>query len=240
MSRSEWELNGDSIRFSETGVLLDGQHRLAAIIKSGVSIETLVVTGLPDSVFDVIDVGARRSAGDVLDIRGYKNYNTVAAAAKMYFVWEAHGNPFHGTAPSSRPTIRQIEHVVDENPGLKEAVKLATASRWAKKYITPGMGAFCFYVFGQSAYADCVESFYGVLDTGIATMKKDAAFLLRDMLMEDKTLAGKRKMSQKYKCALIFKAFKKHATREPSVLLRISIGGPKPEKELFELPMNQV
>lgn len=34
MTRGEWVFNGDAIRIADSGMLLDGQHRLAAIVRS--------------------------------------------------------------------------------------------------------------------------------------------------------------------------------------------------------------
>lgn len=237
IARGEWELNGDSIRFSESGVLLDGQHRLAAIVEADSPVQTMVVTGLKDSVFDVIDRGATRTVGDVLSMRGEKNYNALAAATRLYYTWSMTGNPFHGS-PDKMPTARQIEATVDANPGLRRSVQNAQSSAWIRKNITTRMAAFCFYVFEKSDLSDSLESFYDTLDTGAATMKRDPAIVLRDMIMEDKSTSNKRKMADKYKCALIFKAFKKHALGEQVRFLRVRTTGDRKETELYSLPMS--
>lgn len=49
MRRGKWHITHQGIAFDEAGNLLDGQHRLAAIVKSGCTIEMLVTTGLPQS-----------------------------------------------------------------------------------------------------------------------------------------------------------------------------------------------
>jgi hypothetical protein len=46
MSDGKWRLNGKTICFDVNGRLLNGQHRLSAIVKSGVSLTTVVVRGL--------------------------------------------------------------------------------------------------------------------------------------------------------------------------------------------------
>lgn len=234
--RGEWEPNGDAIRFSVSGVLLDGQHRLAAVAESDTEIDSLVVSGLPDSVFDIIDTGKSRGAGDILSMRGEKNYNAVASVVRLYYMWDKTGDPFHGS-PDKKPTIREIEKTLDENPGLRRAAHTAIASKWIKRYLTPRLAGFCLYVFEQSAYSDKLESFYNVLDTGASSTPKDAAILLREMMMEDKAAGNKRKMSDRYKCALVFKAFKKHAKGEQSKFLRVRTEGDRKEDDLYSLPM---
>lgn len=51
MLSDKWEFNGDTIRISVTGVLLDGQHRLSALVKANKTLKFIVVKNLPDEVF---------------------------------------------------------------------------------------------------------------------------------------------------------------------------------------------
>lgn len=46
MRDGHWKLNGKTICFDKTGRLLNGQHRLSAVARSGVSLTTVVVRGL--------------------------------------------------------------------------------------------------------------------------------------------------------------------------------------------------
>ena len=53
----KWKVNGDAIRFGADNTLYDGQHRLMAICKAGVPVQTHVVRGLAPEARDVIDLG---------------------------------------------------------------------------------------------------------------------------------------------------------------------------------------
>lgn len=68
ITKGNWMLNGESIRFNNKNQMIDGQHRLSAIIKANVSVEMIVITGLNPEVFKNIDTGKNRSAGDALSI----------------------------------------------------------------------------------------------------------------------------------------------------------------------------
>lgn len=64
--RGEYKQTHQGIAFSETGRLLDGQHRLTAISELRDGVFPMVVTwGLPDDAFGAIDVGLKRTAADV-------------------------------------------------------------------------------------------------------------------------------------------------------------------------------
>ena len=84
MKRGEWMLNGESIKFDVDGNLIDGQHRLYALIEANISLELLVVRGLQKSAFKTLDVGKKRTAGDCLSIEGIANYNQVASIVRLY------------------------------------------------------------------------------------------------------------------------------------------------------------
>lgn len=66
MANGLWELNGEAIVFDEDGFLKDGQHRLAAIILSGKTIETCAIRGVGRDV-DIFDVGWKRTVTQMVN-----------------------------------------------------------------------------------------------------------------------------------------------------------------------------
>lgn len=67
MRDSQWIYNGDPIRISSDGNLIDGQHRLIAIQRSGLTFPFVVSTGLSPSASKTIDVdGKARSSSDIM------------------------------------------------------------------------------------------------------------------------------------------------------------------------------
>lgn len=120
MKSGQWLLSGDSIKFGETGRLIDGQHRLMACVQSGQAFQTVVVRGVPDErqVFGVIDCGSSRSAGDTLQLNGITNSNNVAAAARVAIQCKA-GKPFRLDV-----TNNQVLAFVESNPSIARSVRI--------------------------------------------------------------------------------------------------------------------
>lgn len=79
MSEGNWRLSNDAICFDRDGVLINGQHRLKAIVISGTSQQFFVIRGMDPLAFEYIDIGPSRTMADVLTIKGQKNANAVAA-----------------------------------------------------------------------------------------------------------------------------------------------------------------
>lgn len=78
-----WKLNGESIVFDSFGVCIDGQHRLNAVLQSGISVPFVVVFGIRPEAYPTIDVGSARTAGDVLRHAGVAQANTTAAVLRL-------------------------------------------------------------------------------------------------------------------------------------------------------------
>lgn len=65
MKRGGYIQTHQGIAFTEDGRLLDGQHRLWAIVISGCAQEMAVFTGVDDRAFQVIDCGIKRTMADL-------------------------------------------------------------------------------------------------------------------------------------------------------------------------------
>jgi hypothetical protein len=87
MRAGNWVATHQGIAFNDRGDLIDGQHRLTAIARSGVTVRMLVTRGIPSEqgntkTMDTVDRGAGRSIADQLKLQhGFKNpYRDVGAA----------------------------------------------------------------------------------------------------------------------------------------------------------------
>jgi len=73
MLNKEWVSDGSDIKFDIEGRLIDGQHRLEAIIRAGIPVEMLVTRGLSHEAAQVMDRGKTRSVSDVLKLTSNNN-----------------------------------------------------------------------------------------------------------------------------------------------------------------------
>lgn len=67
----EWRLTPGGIGFDDTGVLIDGQHRLSAIVRANKTVPMMVTLGLPSACQEKVDRQRRRSLFDVLYLAGH-------------------------------------------------------------------------------------------------------------------------------------------------------------------------
>lgn len=122
IERGEWKVNGETIKFDVDGVLLDGQHRLAACVLSGIPIMTWVVRGLERPAQDTVDIGIIRTNGDALGLNGYSAATHLAACCRWIYLLRA---DLMKSARSSRNKITpdQAKLMIAESPSIPEDLK---------------------------------------------------------------------------------------------------------------------
>lgn len=82
MLLGEWKENGEPIVFDEDGVLKDGQHRLMAILESGVAVKMLVVRGVSRDIY-TFDEGGIRTMGDRARAEGMDLHTSTLGAVTL-------------------------------------------------------------------------------------------------------------------------------------------------------------
>jgi hypothetical protein len=97
---------GETIKFDENGVLVDGQNRLHAVVMAGVAVEFDVARGLPVAAMQVIDSGAARTGSDVLKIAGATDRTRSSSIVRWIILWDA--KAYTGVAGGLRPTNMEI------------------------------------------------------------------------------------------------------------------------------------
>ncbi len=97
---------GETIKFDEEGVLVDGQNRLLAVLKAGVPIDFDVARGLPRTAMQVIDSGAARTGMDVLKIANATDRARTSGIVRWIIMWDA--KFFVGQSSMLKPTNTEI------------------------------------------------------------------------------------------------------------------------------------
>lgn len=86
MTAGRWRLTGQGIVIFEDGRVADGQHRLLAVIESGVTIQTPVARGAKEEAMSAIDIGAKRTVADYMHLHhDVKNATKVCAAVNVIY-----------------------------------------------------------------------------------------------------------------------------------------------------------
>jgi hypothetical protein len=227
MNRGEWQYNGDTIRISKSGRLLDGQHRLAAIEKSGIPQKYIIVDGLDDESFTTIDVGKPRTSGDMLSIVGEKHSNNLAAVSRMDLVFLRTGKPMN-EYDGRTPTHTEIVMHAEDNAEMKRSVSFTACNMWIRKYIGPSVSGFCHYRFciDDSVMA---ERFFSELVSGDFSYSDSPIKYIRDFFLEERHASAKTPKMKR--TAMMFRAYSVYKKSGKAKILRL----PKDQNEWFKL-----
>jgi hypothetical protein len=223
MESGNWQPNGESVKIAEDGTLLDGQHRLAAIVKSGVTVPMLIVYGLPASYQDTIDGGAKRRFSDVLLLRGETQATTLASVVRNVTLWDS-GTRANWSSLRA-PTNAEMFQTLGKYPWLREtSVRAADLSRHCG--LPASLAGLCMWVFDQIDAEDSAE-FFDRLRDGQALCKGDPMYELRESLTRSRSVRGER--SQRYLVAITIKAWNAYRRGRPVGVLTYKPGGAHPE-----------
>lgn len=175
MERGEWELNGETIKVAEDGTLIDGQHRLQAVVESGVSIETVIVWDLPLAAQDTIDTGRRRRLADVLAIEGHPDPTALAAALNV--LHRIRTKQRLGGSRAGAPSPQQALLLLKRVPTLPDSVCIA---RSVIKEVGGPIGVFAaLHCEFRTIDARAADDFFEQLEVGAKLEVTDSVWHLR-------------------------------------------------------------
>lgn len=189
IEEGQWEFNGDTIRFANDGTLLDGQHRLHAIIQTKKSLKCLIVRGLKKSVMSTIDTGKGRTIADHLKLQNRFNIHYYAAtAAAIGIIFRFRKGKY--VESHERMTPAEAISFVEQNPGILKSVQAANKTELVK-LTTPSIAISCHYLFTKVDKFKA-EEFFDRLTTGENLGKSSPILKLRTALQGMRSATQRR------------------------------------------------
>lgn len=207
MAQGRWRETHQGVAIARDGVILDGQHRLQAIIDSGVTVNLLVVVGLDPEVFTVIDTGRRRTSADALGMVGEANVNQLAAITRACYDYDdAMAN---GRAVSHRKRLHHdvlLAYRAGKEKQLAEATRVSGGMRGGGlKVNKTAAGAAYFLIKREAGDDEAVDTFFDQIRTGLDLRNTDPVYALRRFISKDAAPKKDRHL------AVILKAWSLHA-----------------------------
>lgn len=155
MEEGEWnENNPDPIMFDPDGQLINGQHRMQAIISTGREYLFHVHRNVPREVIEYMDGASPRTFADHLSFLGESgNVKALATTTLILHSYHTTGILSKRVGPTTarRPTRKQQLAILTDNPGLRDSIVVGErmrhrfkggAAKWAAiHYILTGVDA---------------------------------------------------------------------------------------------------
>lgn len=194
-----WKLTHQGVAVAKDGTLLDGQHRLCAIVEANISALINVSYDCDPEIFSVIDTGSMRTTADVLHIAGELRSweTTTGAAVKLVYLHRTAGN-YTWTGEVSRVSSAVILNEYKRSPDLFDwSVRLANRARSEFKALTLKSATAAFAALatiegehlGLYDRSD-VDAFVMSMATGTDMPKGDPRWAFRQQLINGWTPGG--------------------------------------------------
>jgi hypothetical protein len=196
MQRGEWEINNDAIGLNAMGELLNGQHRLTAVVATGLAQRFLVAYGLTNESQLTMDIGARRGYADHLVMQGLAKHTSALTVALRvlhhyclsYARGQTNGEFQAGYGSNTgKPSFKQLDTLLAQvwsplQEGVSAAAKAILRSKSAPA-LHGGVGAYGVGIFlAREGFADRSldpQDFERGLFTGAELSEGDPRLLLR-------------------------------------------------------------
>src|SRR5690349_6156522 len=183
MKAGDWHVNGETIKWDTDNHCFDGENRLRACVVAGVPFQSWVVVGLPPQARKSVDLGARRQLAQVLRRNGERYGTQLAGVATLVWRWERGREAF--VEKGLRPTFFELEHLIDNNPGIKTSTELVhgsygKAARMSHSSTVPAM----VHYYGSKNHGDEATRFLEQVHSGKNIEPGDPAYALREKLIK--------------------------------------------------------
>lgn len=171
----------ETIKFDSNGELIDGQHRLAAIIRADVSAPITLAMGLPPKAKRLIDTGSKRTPRDIMvlgdiypDMRNHLKSLAAAVKLAVQFVLET---------STLKLSVPEIEEAVKQLGTENVKAVLTECGRHGRKpgsllTYAPFVAAM---IFAHRLYPDQTIQFIERVASGAMLNEKDPELVLREM-----------------------------------------------------------
>lgn len=207
MRNGRWKENtAEFIKITEDGDILDGQHRLLAIIQANTCVNFEIAYGVSKSVFDVLDTGKVRSSSDVFSIEKIENSSLISSIIKSYLVIsKSSKSDLNKSSLSYGLTNTIILEEYHKRPEFWQELSSFT-NKCYKNFakIIPATFIGTLYSYFYDISPEDSRNFINQLCSG-ESITNSSISVLRQALLKDKV--SQRKMQPSDKLAIIIKTW---------------------------------
>lgn len=230
INSGQWKLTHQGIAIASNGIMLDGQHRLHAIVKTGKPMPIILSTDCDPSAFAVIDTGAIRSASDVLHVGGATSSHLAASTIRLCIFYEQLSDRhWHGRLSSAVTNSSISEWYVKHEGIVRNAIRIAHKHYGRFRKIPPSIYAF----FAIQALLcgweeEVLVQFFEEISEGLNLCSGSPVHSYRRALINDVIRGGTRAYQQQHAASIIF-VFNAWVSGKRVALLRVPNFPPMPK-----------
>ena len=204
MKTGSFRLSCDALVFVGN-TLFNGQHRLQAVARSGVTCQFLVLRSEDPHIYQIIDSGAKRTVSDVITGDNRTLVASISAWAIRYDAGMLSAGCKHvgNTWKTALLRSNQLEFIDKHRQSLAETAALAKTLYMQNRFLPPSISGAIVFIANRERNSDAGLRFIEAVYTGT---QDGAARVVRDKLINNSL--SRSKLPTTYVMAVLIKAFK--------------------------------
>jgi hypothetical protein len=227
LMRAEWTNTGEPIIMSDERLLNDGQHRLTAVVETGIAVPMDLRFGIARAAYPATNSGGSRSAGQALSGMGLTNTMRLAAVLRI-------GLAYEDGLPSSLRWRMPNARIAEALHRWPDAVQGARVCGTMPKPFRVSMVGGLAFLAGRSARERLVTAFFDELKTGIGKASSPPMRLREALLAAGLSREETQRASGLALGILAWNAYRRGETIKANALAWAS-GDPFPKMERLKL-----
>lgn len=191
MQNGDFIYSHQGIAIDEDGNLIDGQHRLSAIIKSGTTQTLQVTRNLPRKVMEVVDRSDKRTFGQELTMGGHKNANVIASTLRLYVAFKNDGESL---TKLSIINVSEQELRNNFNQDFVTSATISTKYHYRFPMIPRGDYSLLYYllIYFKKIDTETVNLFFEELTNGSGLDSKNPILIYRNFFINNSNRLGQK------------------------------------------------
>jgi hypothetical protein len=184
MSSGTWFDTGDTVKWDTDEVLADGQHRLEAIVRTGIAQNLWVARGLDPQARIAIDDGRSRKFSDDLQMNMVASSTRIESLVRKIMMWNSYQSIYASGGVGRIPRTALSETWTQEKNRITTAMEIS--SEHNNVPCSRPVGDFIAYLLCRIAPERMVHKYLQVLTIGSQDDADTALVVLRDRLTREK------------------------------------------------------
>lgn len=234
MNGDRMKLNGETIKITKEGHIMDGQHRLMASVNTKKSFDAFIIFGLDKKAFTTLDTGKMRTAADIISVERHKDHELLAATAKMVLSIKTGtrglvAGGLKGTKFDNQDVLDFVETTDRFIDRVYEAKKIWKQIR-NPRFVPAKIFAAMYFLFSELNIIE-TEKFMKAFAFGYGEYisENSPALILRNTFIKWKSDNKRIRRNSFDKCVVIAKAWNAHRTNKEIKRLNFKNGEEMPK-----------
>lgn len=220
MIAGHWDVS-QPIFFDMNDNLVDGQHRLMAVIEADITVEMAIGRGFDPKVKIVLDTGRRRTFADLLHWMGEKNTNHLAAVVRMSWQWQ-NGYIYSSKGWGSFSHNGGLDFL-EANPSIRKFVGMGTKMRNLLSVPTPVVAALAHRIYQIDA--PDADAFIAQIQMGQGLEQGMPTYAFRQFALNKQARPADSRPGREVYLACMIKAWNAYILGEEIQLMAYRRGG---------------